>query len=62
MVGEVEVCVSPSPRARLKAKISPATREAMVYFLYFRNHPAYGEEEDGRPSFEVKETVDSLVL
>ena len=27
-----------SPRARIKAKLSPATREAKIYFPYFRNH------------------------
>ena len=53
----VEVVVRVRPRIR--AKITPATREAKMYFLYFRNHSAHGEEEDGGPSLEVRETVGS---
>ena len=52
------VVVSASPRARITAKLSPATRETKMYFLYFRNHWEHGEEEDGLP-WEIKETVDS---
>ena len=58
VVVEVPVAIV-SPRTRLKAKITPTTRETKMYFLYFRNHSAHGEEEDVRPSLENKETVDS---
>ena len=32
------VAVSVIPRARIKDKRSPATRESKMSFLYFRNH------------------------
>ena len=38
IVDVVAVVDSISPRARIKAKLSPATREAKIYFPYFRNH------------------------
>ena len=55
----VVVVVSASLIARLEAKIIPTTREAKMYFLYFRNHSAHGEKEDGGASLEVKEIVGS---
>ena len=57
----VVVAVSVRTRARIKDKMTVAAREAKIYFLYFRYHSVHGEEEDGGPSSEIKETVDSEV-
>ena len=54
-VSEAVVLLCVIPRARTKAKRSPAAREANRHFLFFRNQGRHSEELGGLASLDMVE-------